>query len=739
MLARIDQRGYKRALMKDADRLVENILQPMSLPWGHTSTSSARNIPCDIDNMIDVLTVDEGEFSPFDSQSGGNFGYGQYENGRFRSGKGSSILAHSSDLVRSATRRSVEPGIIEFSSIELPIYSLQEPTSRKDVVDVSATTWNKDQSSTPIQELTREDGEIELRCFEVTQELKKRKVDRTRSKIQKLDISVRVDSCSSRPTVLDVCQQTALTNKQDLPHHLLEATLPTEVQNGRYMTKKQAHDVAKNLGTYDVNNELEANKDTSQQNTTRPKAGRTRLVWTDRSISRQSKGPVYSSILTGEVLENDQHKRPRSMTIQVRVGGNIFPGPSETKTEDTQSVTGTILSPILQSTLDVLKYKECLLSEFEESNRTAIPVTECIPDTCGTIHVSCTTRGQIPIIDVDTVLSGGAIEGEGLQRCTVCFQSSEGGLAVEECSGCGLSAHPECCLDKGKRRMSTYETNVGSSDSNEWVCAYCCYKDIACGIDPESAVSQKRSKRSPKPSNKLLESEWKPSSMNQSSKPNCTICNHLGGAMSEVCIDGTKVWVHEVCRIWTGGKLRRVDSAESTSSQGRCIICSRSDDPKYGCCAVKCAASNCHVHVHPMCALLSSVSSSGAESMTNNGTSITQHGPNVVSNIEMARQNDMNHCKEYTLTFLSVTATEKEIGQNVTAVSPDAVSDTTAQNHTTTTTTTNQMIKECSASPTMVPVVFCGIHNPKRERSFYALPPGGFPNDTLRVPPCIDP
>mmetsp|Transcript_58163 Transcript_58163/g.142201 ORF Transcript_58163/g.142201 Transcript_58163/m.142201 type:complete len:860 (+) Transcript_58163:197-2776(+) len=735
MLSRLDQRGYKRALMKDADRLVENILQPMSLPWGHISTSSARNIPCDIDNMIDVLTVDEGEFSPFDSHSGGNFGYGQYENGRFRTGKGSSILAHSSDLVRSATRRSVEPGVIEFSSIELPIYSLQEPTSRKDVIDVSATTW-KDQSSASGNGRTNEDGEIELRCFEVMQGIKKRKVDKTRSKIQRLDISVRVDSCSSRPTVLDVGQQPSQTNNQALPHHLLEAVLPMEAQNGRYMTKKQARDVAKNLGTYDVNNELEANKDTSQQNTTRPKAGRTRLLWVDRSISRQSKGAMYSSILTGEILDKDQHKRPRAMKVQIRVGGNVFPGPPETKMEDAQSVTDNYLSPNLQSTLDVSKYTECLLSESEGSNGTVLPATECIPDSCGTIHVSCTSPGQIPIMDVDTVLTGATSDGEGRHRCSVCFQSSDGGLTVEECSRCGLFAHPECCLDKGKRRISTNETSTGSPTSNEWVCACCCYKDIESGIDPESNHYQKRSKRSPKPSNKLLESEWKPSSMNQSSKYTCTICNHLGGAMSEVCIDGTNVWVHEVCRIWTCGGLCRVDKTASSSNQNRCILCSKSDDPNYGCCTVKCAASNCHVHVHPMCALLSSASSFGAESMTNNDVSIIQNGTNVFSHVDMARQNDKDRCKQYALSFVGVTTAEKVFGQTVTPVSAGGTSHSARQNHTT---MADQMKKESSTSPIMIPVVFCGMHNPKRDQSFYGLPPGGFPDDTLRVPPCIDP
>jgi PHD-zinc-finger like domain len=741
MLSRLDTRGYARALMRDADGLVQNILQPMSLPWTHKRAPPvARNIPCDIDDMIEVLTVDEGYFSPFDSHKGGNFGFGQYENGRFRTLKGASCLANSSDLVPSATRRSIDPGIIEMSSVELPIYSLQGPTTRQEVIELSSTysfgnnVKTENVTNGQSQDI-EDDGEIGLRCFQISQALKKRRVEQARTGVRRLEVSVRINSCSSRSTILD--GRPTSNNDDDspslLPRHLLEATLPLEVQNGRSLSKSKAQIVAKDLGTYDLLYGVGEN-DGSGQSGNRTRAGRTRLMWTQKNFPTQPKGATtFSSILTGEKLDSGRHKRPRDVLVQLIVDGRIFSGPPKT-TESTKDAAKS--SPAFQATLDCEQYTRDLMA----SNPIGmiLPVVECIPDSCGTIHVICTTPGRMPRMDVDSALSGTARDSQGVRHCTICLQSSVAGLAstvVEECAICGLVAHIACCLDKGTTRALTGEgtTTMSATDDNdhpshEWICAHCCHTETTRGADPESTLQKRSSKRSPKPTNKLLESEWKPSSfsLNQPSKQHCAVCSHFGGAMSEVCVRGHRVWAHEVCRIWTNGSIFDNDDDENhgmtTTGIGavphrqNCILCNKADDRKIGCCTVKCAAENCHVHVHPMCALLSSLSSDDFDASNDDGT-INDESTRAA---ETAKQNDIILCTQYTLSFAEV---GREVGRKWSVSIGDVDHRQQSNQHTT----------------EILPVFFCDIHNPRREPSFYGLPPGGLPAETLRVPPCVDP
>ena len=68
-MAELDARSYQQSLVHDASNIAERILQPMSLPWTHKVAPVARNIPCDIDEMIDVFTADHGFHAPFDNGS----------------------------------------------------------------------------------------------------------------------------------------------------------------------------------------------------------------------------------------------------------------------------------------------------------------------------------------------------------------------------------------------------------------------------------------------------------------------------------------------------------------------------------------------------------------------------------------------------------------------------------------------------------------------------------------------
>jgi len=78
----------------------------------------------------------------------------------------------------------------------------------------------------------------------------------------------------------------------------------------------------------------------------------------------------------------------------------------------------------------------------------------------------------------------------------------------------------------------------------------------------------------------------------------------------------------------------------------------------------------------------------------------SENKPQNLSRIEKAKKRDTELCSQYTLTFASVR------GKN-------------------------------SGVKTTVPIFFCGIHNPAREKSFYGFYPGGKMmdiNGTLKVP-----
>jgi len=77
----------------------------------------------------------------------------------------------------------------------------------------------------------------------------------------------------------------------------------------------------------------------------------------------------------------------------------------------------------------------------------------------------------------------------------------------------------------------------------------------------------------------------------------------------------------------------------------------------------------------------------------------------TIDDIEKAKKNDIHLCSQYTLTFASVRGS-KDPGVR------------------------------CAIS---LPIIFCGIHNPAREKSFHGLYPGGKLMDiekTLKVPSC---
>ena len=718
MIASLDSRAYQRSLIQDANNIAERMLLPVSLPWTHKVAPVARNIPCDIDEMIDVLTMDDGLYTPFEN---GNFGFGQFDTGQFRNGESAIRLANSSSMLRSAARRSCDPGVIELSTIVLPP---QLPGDLETARRYDPDSQDYDDSDRSIK------GELELRCFETMQAVKKRKVEQARSSVKNFEISVKVNSSSTRSSIFHAFDERRVDKESILAQGFLEAVLPQEVEVGRKISTSKAKKISEMLGSYDIRNGLGPTNQ-SGKNSNRMNVGRTRLMWTEKSPSDQPQRVFFTSLITGQRLEGGSQKRPREVLVRIKVDGQHFVGRKVSKNKETdESDTVTKESfPSFQATLDCDKLVQNLF-ESKTKNMQAVdnilpPKIECIPDSCGTIHVLCVSEGRINRSSVTPLLN--RMAENNIRNCTVCWRSTELDQEVQSCSECGVLAHPSCCLDPGQMNDAVV---IDGILTKQWTCAMCCQ---SCGDSSRHESAAKKSRRKSKLPSRYDDSELAEPIPSQRTDDlqyyheiPCSICQLRGGPMSPVRQNDKTSWIHEVCRIWTSGGNEIINES-SMGKRQQCALCGgnngnvtagmkrgrnmmgSSDNVSIGC-VVKCAAVGCQVHVHPMCAVVSSLTSElhTAASLRNNPMSQQEENE---SDIDRARKEDIDLCSQYTLTFASVNGVTNSYGKDP-GIQRKA----------------------------MLPILFCGIHNPKRDDSFYGLYPGGEHLDggALVIPRCLE-
>lgn len=676
----------------------------------------ARNIPCDIDEMIDVVTADDGIHAPFDN---GNFGFGQFEAGRRRSDDSVIRLANSSENFRAASRRSTDPGRIEFSTVALPsTLPSYHPESLSMTRSPLRFCFDEEHGDGGVT-----NGATILRCFEAIQGLKRRKTVQAQSCVTSYEVSVKVNSSSSRSSIFVTSPDKQKVDNDCTPI-VLEATLPIEVENGRKMSKTRAETESENLGSYDLRNGLPPLQ--SGNNSIRLSVGRTRLVWARKVLSDQRVS--YTSLVTGQRLDNAAVKRPRNVQVRIRVDGDIFQSPNTASNWEMNAEIN------LQASLQCDQLVRNLLDGKSDKTKSPYfvpPLIECIPDSAGSIHVVCTSPGAILQSSISPILK---LAGENSKpRCSVCWRSTEGGLEVRECAKCGLLAHIECCLDPGKLWVVS-ETN-NKSGNEEWTCSVCCHngkneaKNTGARTTPQKLQAIKKSKRITRPSSKLKDHHFESvkaqnidhSTVVKNKEIECSICGLSGGAMSRIPVENENFWVHETCRIWTDAQRHSPDSKNLS-----CVLCGsgfngtlpadsrlrrgqptqRASARSYSShCVVKCAAPGCHLSVHPMCALASTLTSqSMIEASNKNSKDAT------LNDILKAKKRDEELCCQYTLTFASIYGLAHSFGKD-----PGA---------------------RCS---TPLPIIFCGIHNPAREQSCHGLYPGGRLMDldkTLNIPSC---
>ena len=392
----------------------------------------------------------------------------------------------------------------------------------------------------------------------------------------------------------------------------------------------------------------------------------------------------------------------------------------------------------------------------------------------GLLRAICIAPGSMQGISVNNMLNAASRERKGNRVCSVCWTGDAVGepgddLRVQECVDCGLGVHLDCCEDRGdfvrvaaaatKSSLGDGPKNTASNHSGQtlrWRCAICVDSlnpSNAPSDDPseESSIAAKKPRRAARLPSRFTEGEThlaghsssRPSRNRPS--PSCSLCPHSGGAMSMLGVGvggGSRaegdtpakpVWTHEVCRVWcqptTSAPSVAVPSGNSTTDHLRsnsavvCVLCGTGncsgadvgiDSLPTG--LVKCAAKGCCATFHPMCALLATKmlprpatthrssedstpnSPKGARKSRKKNPSDTagaagKKGGDETFDLEERRVQDIHLCKQYTLTLAEVS---HEDGSG-----------------------------SSSTSSTIVPVAFCGLHNPKRETELVGCLPGG--------------
>mmetsp|Transcript_32195 Transcript_32195/g.69483 ORF Transcript_32195/g.69483 Transcript_32195/m.69483 type:complete len:954 (+) Transcript_32195:30-2891(+) len=359
------------------------------------------------------------------------------------------------------------------------------------------------------------------------------------------------------------------------------------------------------------------------------------------------------------------------------------------------------------------------------------PRFACVPLEDGLLRTICVNAGNMPGTSVHQVIRQ-ISEQENDRRCSVCWSDEGSGKeGVQKCVKCGLLAHSNCCLGKGEFSIASSDSNGTATHSNakthveiepsdyqsehwQWQCTVCCRY---------TEMKPRRNSRMPSrfvdgETYALFKYTGDDDSANRNANvpgPRCLLCPHRGGAMSPLKSrdDSDLKWAHEVCRVWSGIDLSD-DSAINGCSpifqqfpnrsplSNVCALCGtgRNKSMAFDVGLTKCAARGCHVAFHPMCAMLAS--KVGMDEDGGEAKSVRTRKTRRTDQVSEEKKLDANGnveadkklCREYTLQLVQLTRTES---------SPDEEEDKTA----------------------IIPVAFCGIHNPRREDSFFGCPPGG--------------
>jgi hypothetical protein len=737
MLACIDHNGYQDAILRDANSMLESYLVPMDFPWMHGEQPLVKNMTFDIDEMPAILGIEDDINTPFER---GTFGYGKFETGK--NPKGGSPTTNQPDNSRVAARRSSDQGIIELTIIQSP------PEEDLHLIDASpllrqncgndnhsssmasfralrlpntATSGSPDDPSDILL-----DASLPVRQFQFTQAEKKRKIDLAHSKIEKKFVSVRFGSVSSRKSIFEplrkpTSQEGEGESKESgrycrLPI-LVNAILPIEVVNGKHLSTGSAKAISDSLGTYDVRygaSSIQKDDQTGKEDRKRIYTGRTRLIWTKEHAS-EKRNRVVTSILTGNLLEPSNFRRPRDVRVAVKLNGEMLsheiwelipcpksvlarePTPPDTSVlvdaglsdkvinaaiaDVCGAVGGRLKRPNRKTPERAFNKKVCFLdsagylrrlvrsrtkpskdshslSTIHHDGRTfQTPTFECLPAADGAMRLVCTSTGTLKSCWIPSVTQAGS--------CTICNVDDDS-ERIDVCKTCGTIAHVSCCWAKGERSVE--------GGLAVWQCASCCDTQVASSLHVGNP-SRRRSIKVPARFRKEVAEQFddvpEESPHTLQNRRQCSQCPHLGGAISP---EGS-AWLHDVCRVW--GHSQHKPTVE-------CVYCGQASAVGI----TKCAGNGCSILFHPMCATL-----------------VSKMATATIHPVEDTQSKDLKLRKQQDV-YLSTQATLTMMCFNRGKIS------------------------------TLMPVAFCGYHNPLREPTFYGCYPAGeLIGESVRIPP----
>jgi hypothetical protein len=586
--------------------------------------------------------------------------------------------------------------------------------------------------------------------------------------VKRYKLSVRVEGVSSRSTLFP---QPADSTDGLQSNMIATALLPPSVSSGKPIPSSSQSEIkAASLCSYDVQHPFMQGNKKAKSHT-----GRGRLVWSERCIGAQG-GVAYRSTLSCQPIESSQgHKRPRQVRVGVCVDGALL----QTSGNDKEFCRKKVrqIHPTLEGeainvpdwsnatcTIDRKSYLSALLknpkrnpdavilgvtNEGEKLVKYSPPNLISLPCNEGTFRVVCLKPGTLPGINIHQMITNSTNrlrkkDGLSSSVCSVCWTGSiveektDYCSAVFDCVDCALPAHLECCFDSG--------VFLDEPHKKIWRCAVCtdyyaveksgCTENLGHLLQSESKetdgtvrspakenkprrrskipdrykadsfttiVSNRGRRSSPRNAHSFEASVSQKITQQGSSeragyvRPShkCSLCPHLGGAMSKfnALKSDKKYWTHEICRIWcrSTGLFSPVFQVETV-----CAICGlgnlgkfRSNDSVVS--LMKCAAKGCHIFFHPMCATLVSRVPFTPESSLDQISSPRQgkkslRAFNSTIDAELAAQ--------YTFHYISATDSEDQ-----------------------------KRSLQHEELGGMIPVAFCGWHNPRRELSFFGCPP----------------
>lgn len=599
---------------------------------------------------------------------------------------------------------------------------------------------------------------------------------------QKWNVSVKAGGVSSRSTLFPT-SEVLISNSDDLPENmrkvirpmLCAASLPQSVLTGETVATERALEMdndglAYSLGSYDcrvIEKLLNPKKDFRRSK--KVEVGRNRLVWSnivqadDPSFPTTRSKVSYNSLITGQKMDDKKNRRQTEIKVGVRIFGKLLieealedqpvanvnsrkrkhstrqvenEAPTlkrtlvpESRTDEeldsafntlhahilaqksassedaTKSATndsdvvyldtpgdsalpscvekGDIISSLMK--LEQKKSAEEKKRKGSSSQSVSIrPRFACVPLEDGLLRTVCLQAGNMTKLAAQQIIQE-AIMSESRQVCSVCWSDDgDGEEGVLECVGCGLLAHSNCCYDKGA--LLTNGSKNGKS-ARHWRCAFC---------NHFTGIKSKRRRALKKPSRfddcETNESFHHASNGDESndqcdtSHPSCSLCPHSGGAMSQIDTDSDK-WVHEVCRVWSGAATSCDQKDETLKQSPLSTVCALCGTGGAG--LTRCAARGCFVSFHPMCALLAS--KTGTYNQAGKRRRNSRHNNEL-------NEEDEKLCNEYTLQLVQLSrqgATDSSI--------------------------LNGEDTACN----VVPIAYCGLHNPRRDPSYFGCLPGG--------------